>query len=44
MYLYENGFMTGDLSFGAAVGWILVVLILGVSLVQVRTALALERS
>lgn len=38
MYLYENGFMRGDLSFAAAVGWILVVLILGVSLLQVRLA------
>jgi ABC-type sugar transport system permease subunit len=44
MYLYENGFMTGDLSFAAAVGWILVVLILGVSVVQVRLALAAERT
>jgi ABC-type sugar transport system permease subunit len=39
MYLYENGFMTGDLSFAAAVGWVLVVMILLVSLAQVRLAL-----
>jgi lactose/L-arabinose transport system permease protein len=39
MYLYENGFMTGDLSFAAAVGWMLVVMILLVSLAQVRLAL-----
>jgi ABC-type sugar transport system permease subunit len=38
MYLYENGFMTGDISFAAAVGWILVVLILVVSLLQARLA------
>ncbi len=43
MYLYENGFMTDDLSFAAAVGWILVVLILAVSMVQVRLALGTER-
>lgn len=35
MYLYEHGFMAGDISFAAAVGWILVVMILGVSLLQV---------
>jgi ABC-type sugar transport system permease subunit len=39
MYLYENGFMTGDLSFAAAVGWMLVVMILLVSVAQVRLAL-----
>jgi ABC-type sugar transport system permease subunit len=44
MYLYENGFMTGDISFAAAVGWILVVMMLGVSLVQVRLAGAAERA
>src|SRR3954447_15542359 len=43
MYLYENGFMTDDLSFAAAVGWILVALILAVSIVQVRVALGTER-
>ena len=31
MYLYQIGFMTGDIGYAAAVGWILVVLILGVS-------------
>ena len=44
MYLYENGFMSGDISFAAAVGWILVVLILAVSVAQVRIALATERA
>ena len=44
MYLYENGFMTGDISFAAAVGWILVVLILGVSLVQVKLTGAAEEA
>jgi ABC-type sugar transport system permease subunit len=43
MYLYENGFMSGDISFAAAVGWILVVLILGVSVAQVRVLMATER-
>ena len=44
MYLYENGFMSGDISFAAAVGWILVVLILFVSAAQVRVMLATERA
>lgn len=42
MYLYENGLQSNDLSFAAAVGWILVVLIAGVSLVQVRLTRAAE--
>src|SRR3954469_6809821 len=44
MYLYENGFMTGDISFAAAVGWMLVVMILFVSLAQIRLALRAERA
>ena len=44
MYLYENGFMSGDISFAAAVGWILVVLILGLSVAQVRVALGTGRT
>jgi len=44
MYLYENGFMTGDISFAAAVGWMLVAMILFVSLAQIRLALRAERA
>jgi ABC-type sugar transport system permease subunit len=40
MYLYEQGFQAGDVGFAAAVGWILVVLISVVSVVQVRVARA----
>jgi ABC-type sugar transport system permease subunit len=36
MYLYEYGFQAGDVGFAAAVGWILVVLILVASLVHLR--------
>jgi ABC-type sugar transport system permease subunit len=36
MYLYQQGFDLGDLGAACAVGWFLVVLILGVALVQVR--------
>ena len=43
VYLFEHGFMAGDISFAAAVGWILVVLILGISVAQVRVALATEK-
>jgi ABC-type sugar transport system permease subunit len=42
MYLYEQGFQAGDIGFAAAVGWILVVLISIVSLVQVRLSRVAE--
>jgi ABC-type sugar transport system permease subunit len=35
-YLYMNAFETGDLGLGAAIGWSLALLILGVSLLQIR--------
>jgi len=35
-YLYNQGINTGDFGMGAAVGWILVLIILAVSLVQIR--------
>jgi ABC-type sugar transport system permease subunit len=35
-YLYNFAFETGDLGTGAAVGWLLTVIILVVSLVQIR--------
>ena len=42
MYLYEQGFQAGDIGFAAAVGWILVVLIAVVSVLQVRVTRAAE--
>jgi ABC-type sugar transport system permease subunit len=36
MYLYQQGFDLGDIGAACAVGWFLVVLILGVALVQIR--------
>lgn len=36
MYLYEQGFQTGDIGYAAAVGWVLLVLILVVTLVEIR--------
>lgn len=36
MYLYQQGFDLGDIGAACAVGWFLVVLILGVALLQIR--------
>ncbi|HEV2295315.1 MAG TPA: sugar ABC transporter permease [Tepidisphaeraceae bacterium] len=36
MYLYNMGFSVGDIGYASAVGWALVVLIFGVSLVQLK--------
>ena len=36
MYLFQNGFEVGDIGYASAIGWVLVVLILAVSLVQLR--------
>lgn len=38
MYLYIHGFQAGDLGYAAAIGWILVVLIAGLALAQIRVA------
>ena len=38
MYLYNNAFNLGDLGTGAAVGWILAVMIFTISLIQIRLA------
>lgn len=42
MYLYEQGFQLGDLGFAAAVGWVLVVLILLVTMTQLGLMRAAE--
>lgn len=36
MYLYNNGFSTGDLGYASAVGWTLAIGLLIISLIQVR--------
>ncbi len=36
MYLYNNGFITGDLGYASAVGWTLALGVLIISLIQVR--------
>jgi ABC-type sugar transport system permease subunit len=38
MYLYQTGFETGDLGYASAIGWMLVLVILTVSLVQAKVA------
>lgn len=35
-YLYMNGFLAGDLGYASAVGWVLALMMLVVSLIQVR--------
>lgn len=36
MYLYQNGFGTGDLGYASAVGWTLAIAVLAISLIQMR--------
>jgi ABC-type sugar transport system permease subunit len=36
MYLFLTGFQAGDLGYAAAIGWMLVLLIFAVSLIQIR--------
>jgi len=36
MYLYQTGFVTGDLGYASAVGWTLAAAVLIISLVQLR--------
>jgi ABC-type sugar transport system permease subunit len=38
MYLFQTGFVVGDLGLASAVGWILVAMILAVSLLQLRAS------
>lgn len=38
MYLYIHGFQAGDLGYAAAIGWMLVLLIAGLALAQLRLA------
>ena len=36
MYLYQNGFVSGDLGYASAIGWTLTFGVLVISLVQMR--------
>jgi len=36
MYLYQNGFLGGDLGYAAAIGWTLAGMVLVLSLIQLR--------
>jgi ABC-type sugar transport system permease subunit len=42
MYLYDQGFNSGDLGLGSAVGWIVAVIIFSLSLLQIKLARATE--
>jgi ABC-type sugar transport system permease subunit len=41
-YLYEMAFRSGDLGLGAAIGWIVALIIFGISIVQIRASRVLE--
>ena len=43
-YLFQQGFETGDLGYAAAIGWALVLMILAVSVVQLRTTRATQEN
>ncbi len=36
MYLYLNGFKSGDLGYASTIGWSLAIIVLGLSLIQMR--------
>ncbi len=36
MYLYQQGFETGDLGYAAAIGWAFMVMVMALSIIQVR--------
>jgi ABC-type sugar transport system permease subunit len=44
MYLFQMGFESGDIGYASAIGWMLVVIIFAVSLIQLRVARAREES
>ncbi|MEO6004972.1 MAG: sugar ABC transporter permease [Opitutus sp.] len=37
MYLYQTGFLTGDLGYASAIGWILGLILAGAALLQIRS-------
>jgi ABC-type sugar transport system permease subunit len=44
MYLYQNGFETGDLGYASAIGWTLALGVLVISVVQMKLTGAWKRS
>ena len=40
VYLYERGFLAGDLGYAAAMGWLITIILLAVSLLQLRVTRA----
>jgi ABC-type sugar transport system permease subunit len=34
MYLYQSGFVTGDLGYASAIGWVLALTLMGIALFQ----------
>ena len=38
MYLYQTGFLTGDLGYASAIGWVLALTLMGIALFQRRLA------
>ena len=43
-YLYEMAFRSGDLGLGAAVGWVVTLIIFAISIVQLRVSRILAQS
>lgn len=44
MYLYQTGFLVGDLGYASAIGWVLGLILAGLALVQMRLSRAEEAS
>lgn len=44
MYMYNSGFVTGDLGYASAIGWTLAIGVLIISLMQLRISGAMKRS
>ena len=42
MYLWQSGWEAGNLGYAAAIGWVLVILIFGVALLQLKVTRALQ--
>lgn len=44
MYLYQTGFLTGDLGYASAIGWVLALLLMGIALLQRRLTRKFEEN
>jgi ABC-type sugar transport system permease subunit len=42
MYLYQQGFDAGDLGAACAIGWFLMLLVMGVAVLQIRLTRAAQ--